>query len=83
MIQYGRMILRTVSLQLRSNFTSKTQIKMFCFLPECLIEKKFFSEYCPHCPFKQMAEVVEETSRGLTFAEQQLLRHGWERGKVL
>ncbi|XP_068592472.1 G patch domain-containing protein 4 [Cebidichthys violaceus] len=30
-----------------------------------------------------MAEVVPEKSRGLKFAEQQLLRHGWERGKGL
>lgn len=28
-----------------------------------------------------MAEVVQEKSRGLKFAEQQLLRHGWEHGK--
>ncbi len=31
--------------------------------------------------FIQMAEVVQEKSRGLKFAEQQLLRHGWEHGK--
>lgn len=31
----------------------------------------------------QMAEVVQEKSRGLKFAEQQLLRHGWEQGKIL
>nr|XP_040020097.1 G patch domain-containing protein 4 [Gasterosteus aculeatus aculeatus] len=30
-----------------------------------------------------MAEVVPEKSRGLKFAEQQLLRHGWEYGKGL
>ncbi|XP_034384646.1 G patch domain-containing protein 4 [Cyclopterus lumpus] len=30
-----------------------------------------------------MAEVVPEKSRGLKFAEQQLLRHGWEHGKGL
>ncbi|KAG8009845.1 G patch domain-containing protein 4 [Nibea albiflora] len=30
-----------------------------------------------------MAEVVQEKSRGLKFAEQQLLRHGWEHGKGL
>lgn len=30
-----------------------------------------------------MAEVVQEKSRGLKFAEQQLLRHGWEHGKML
>lgn len=30
-----------------------------------------------------MAEVVQEKSRGLKFAEQQLLRHGWEQGKGL
>ncbi|XP_053288389.1 G patch domain-containing protein 4 [Pleuronectes platessa] len=30
-----------------------------------------------------MAEVVPEKSRGLKFAEQQLLRHGWEQGKGL
>ncbi|XP_029360710.1 G patch domain-containing protein 4 isoform X2 [Echeneis naucrates] len=30
-----------------------------------------------------MAEAVEEKSRGLKFAEQQLLRHGWEHGKGL
>lgn len=30
-----------------------------------------------------MAESEQEKSRGLTFAEQQLLRHGWERGKGL
>ncbi len=30
-----------------------------------------------------MAEVVQEKSRGLKFAEQQLLRHGWEQGKTL
>lgn len=29
----------------------------------------------------QMAEVVQEKSRGLKFAEEQLLRHGWEQGK--
>ena len=29
-----------------------------------------------------MAEVVQEKSRGLKFAEQQLLRHGWEHGEV-
>ena len=28
-----------------------------------------------------MAEVVPEKSRALKFAEQQLLRHGWEQGK--
>lgn len=31
----------------------------------------------------EMAEVVPEKSRGLKFAEQQLLRHGWEHGKGL
>lgn len=36
-----------------------------------------FSPFC----FLQMAEVVQEKSRGLKFAEQQLLRHGWEQGK--
>lgn len=30
-----------------------------------------------------MAEAVPEKSRGLKFAEQQLLRHGWEHGKGL
>ncbi|XP_038832480.1 G patch domain-containing protein 4 [Salvelinus namaycush] len=30
-----------------------------------------------------MAETVQEKSRGLKFAEQQLLRHGWEQGKGL
>ncbi|XP_035528986.1 G patch domain-containing protein 4 [Morone saxatilis] len=30
-----------------------------------------------------MAEVVQEKGRGLRFAEQQLLRHGWEHGKGL
>lgn len=35
----------------------------------------------PFC--HQMAEVVQEKSRGLKFAEQQLLRHGWEHGKIL
>ncbi|XP_041844818.1 G patch domain-containing protein 4 [Melanotaenia boesemani] len=30
-----------------------------------------------------MAEAVQEKSRGLKFAEQQLLRHGWEHGKGL
>ncbi|XP_053183215.1 G patch domain-containing protein 4 [Scomber japonicus] len=30
-----------------------------------------------------MAEVEQEKSRGLKFAEQQLLRHGWEQGKGL
>nr|XP_020480690.1 G patch domain-containing protein 4 isoform X2 [Monopterus albus]XP_020480691.1 G patch domain-containing protein 4 isoform X2 [Monopterus albus] len=30
-----------------------------------------------------MAEIVQEKSRGLKFAEQQLLRHGWEHGKGL
>ncbi|XP_040900801.1 G patch domain-containing protein 4 [Toxotes jaculatrix] len=30
-----------------------------------------------------MAEVVPEKGRGLKFAEQQLLRHGWEHGKGL
>ncbi|XP_017293411.1 G patch domain-containing protein 4 isoform X2 [Kryptolebias marmoratus] len=30
-----------------------------------------------------MAEVAPEKSRGLKFAEQQLLRHGWEHGKGL
>uniref|UniRef100_A0A8C5E071 G patch domain-containing protein 4 n=1 Tax=Gouania willdenowi TaxID=441366 RepID=A0A8C5E071_GOUWI len=30
-----------------------------------------------------MAEGVPEKSRGLKFAEQQLLRHGWEHGKGL
>ncbi|XP_071386076.1 G patch domain-containing protein 4 [Centroberyx affinis] len=30
-----------------------------------------------------MAETVQEKSRGLKFAEQQLLRHGWEHGKGL
>ncbi|KAM9851491.1 G patch domain-containing protein 4 [Aulostomus maculatus] len=30
-----------------------------------------------------MAEVVQEKSRGLKFAEQQLKRHGWEHGKGL
>nr|XP_046254651.1 G patch domain-containing protein 4 [Scatophagus argus] len=30
-----------------------------------------------------MADVVQEKSRGLKFAEQQLLRHGWEHGKGL
>lgn len=30
-----------------------------------------------------MAEVVQKKSRGLKFAEQQLLRHGWEQGKIL
>ncbi|XP_072249633.1 G patch domain-containing protein 4 [Leuresthes tenuis] len=30
-----------------------------------------------------MAEVVQEKSRGWKFAEQQLLRHGWEHGKGL
>ncbi|XP_022054864.2 G patch domain-containing protein 4 [Acanthochromis polyacanthus] len=30
-----------------------------------------------------MAEVVQQKSRGLKFAEQQLLRHGWEHGKGL
>ncbi|XP_060937415.1 G patch domain-containing protein 4 [Limanda limanda] len=30
-----------------------------------------------------MANVVPEKSRGLKFAEQQLLRHGWEQGKGL
>ncbi|XP_056261910.1 G patch domain-containing protein 4 [Pseudoliparis swirei] len=30
-----------------------------------------------------MSEVVPEKSRGLKFAERQLLRHGWERGKGL
>lgn len=33
--------------------------------------------------FIQMAEVVPEKSRGLKFAEQQLLRHGWEHGTIL
>lgn len=28
-----------------------------------------------------MAESVREKSRGLKFAEEQLLRHGWEHGK--
>lgn len=32
---------------------------------------------------QEMAEVVQEKSRGLKFAEQQLLRHGWEHGKGL
>ncbi|KAI3361310.1 hypothetical protein L3Q82_013489, partial [Scortum barcoo] len=32
---------------------------------------------------QMMAEVVQEKSRGLKFAEQQLLRHGWEHGKGL
>ncbi|KAJ8398410.1 hypothetical protein AAFF_G00426650 [Aldrovandia affinis] len=31
----------------------------------------------------EMAETAEEKSRGLKFAEQQLLRHGWEQGKGL
>lgn len=30
-----------------------------------------------------MAETVQERSRGLKFAKQQLLRHGWEQGKGL
>ncbi|XP_035387045.1 G patch domain-containing protein 4 [Electrophorus electricus] len=30
-----------------------------------------------------MAEVVQEKSGGLSFAERQLVRHGWERGKGL
>ncbi|XP_059196228.1 G patch domain-containing protein 4 [Centropristis striata] len=30
-----------------------------------------------------MAEIAPEKSRGLRFAEQQLLRHGWEQGKGL
>ena len=30
-----------------------------------------------------MAEVEQEKSRGLKFAEQQLLRHGWEQGEIL
>ncbi|KAK2844977.1 hypothetical protein Q5P01_011636 [Channa striata] len=30
-----------------------------------------------------MADIVQEKSRGLKFAEQQLLRHGWEHGKGL
>lgn len=30
-----------------------------------------------------MAEVAQEKSRGLKFAEQQLLRHGWEHGEIL
>lgn len=30
-----------------------------------------------------MAEAVSEKSRGLTFAEQQMLRHGWQPGKGL
>ncbi|XP_074538658.1 G patch domain-containing protein 4 [Halichoeres trimaculatus] len=30
-----------------------------------------------------MAEAVQEKTRGLKFAEQQLLRHGWEQGKGL
>lgn len=29
-----------------------------------------------------MADIVQEKSRGLKFAEQQLLRHGWEQGKI-
>ncbi|KAJ8288006.1 hypothetical protein COCON_G00006650 [Conger conger] len=32
---------------------------------------------------EEMADAVEEKSRGLRFAEQQLLRHGWEQGKGL
>ncbi|GLD53113.1 G patch domain-containing protein 4 [Lates japonicus] len=32
---------------------------------------------------REMAEVVQEKGRGLKFAEQQLLRHGWEHGKGL
>lgn len=43
--------------------------------PSCLI---FYT-----LSFKQMAEVVQEKSRGLNFGEQQLLRHGWEHGKIL
>ena len=30
-----------------------------------------------------MAETVQEKSRGMKFAEQQLLRHGWEQGNVV
>ncbi|XP_059423964.1 G patch domain-containing protein 4-like [Carassius carassius] len=30
-----------------------------------------------------MAEIVQEKSKGLKFAEEQLLRHGWEKGKGL
>uniref|UniRef100_A0A672HYY1 G patch domain-containing protein 4 n=1 Tax=Salarias fasciatus TaxID=181472 RepID=A0A672HYY1_SALFA len=30
-----------------------------------------------------MSQAGQEKSRGLKFAEQQLLRHGWERGKGL
>lgn len=29
-----------------------------------------------------MADIVQKKSRGLKFAEQQLLRHGWEQGKI-
>lgn len=32
--------------------------------------------------YVQMAEVVKGKSRGLKFAEQQLLRHGWEQGRI-
>ncbi|TNN37589.1 G patch domain-containing protein 4 [Liparis tanakae] len=42
------------------------------------------SEACRHSPDSfQMADVVPEKSRGLKFAERQLLRHGWEHGKGL
>lgn len=30
----------------------------------------------------QMADIAQEKSRGLKFAEQQLLRHGWEQGNI-
>lgn len=29
-----------------------------------------------------MAEMVQEKSTGQKFAEEQLLRHGWEKGKI-
>uniref|UniRef100_A0A3Q3AXI5 G patch domain containing 4 n=1 Tax=Kryptolebias marmoratus TaxID=37003 RepID=A0A3Q3AXI5_KRYMA len=32
---------------------------------------------------RNMAEVAPEKSRGLKFAEQQLLRHGWEHGEMI
>lgn len=69
--------LMIIKLIFRAALKSVAVFVMFCFIINLSSDVHSVQLTDIH----QMAQVLQEKSRGLKFAERQLLRHGWEHGE--